>query len=185
MSKKKKLTEDLARIYLAEILLGLEELHKNSIVFRDLKPANVVMDEDGHALLTDFGLSKEGINTNISKSFCGSIAYLPPEMLKRAGHNRTVDYYLFGVLMYELLVGVPPFFSPNRDQLFENILKAPLKIPKHLSEEAKLLIRNLLVKNPEGRLGAKTASAKSNPMYFSLDSTGTQSWKGIFQSFRS
>ena len=84
LHKEKKFTEARARIYICEILLAIQYLHKRDIVFRDLKPDNVVIDTEGHAMLTDFGLSKEGVLDNISaKSFCGSVAYLAPEMLKR------------------------------------------------------------------------------------------------------
>jgi serine/threonine protein kinase len=83
------LSEDHARIYIAEILLSLEALHANGIIFRDLKPENIVIDEDGHAMLTDFGLSKKGSDDlKIHTSFCGTAAYLAPEMLCRCGHNR-------------------------------------------------------------------------------------------------
>lgn len=101
---------------MAEILLALEELHKRDIIFRDLKPENVVIDQDGHVCLTDFGLSKEGVLDNLgAKSFCGSVAYLAPEMLKRTGHGKSVDWYLLGVLLYEMLHGVPAYFTHNRD----------------------------------------------------------------------
>lgn len=91
-------------------------MHKKNIIFRDLKPDNIVIDKDGHALLTDFGLSKEGVTENISgaSSFCGSLAYLAPEMIKREGHGKAVDWYLLGVLIYEMLVGIPPFYAPSR-----------------------------------------------------------------------
>ena len=113
--QEKRFSEERARIYLAEVLLALEDLHSRNIIFRDLKPDNVVIDAEGHALLTDFGLSKTGVEDNKdTRSFCGSVAYLAPEMLKRTGHNRTVDWYLLGVLLYEMLVGVPPYFSNNR-----------------------------------------------------------------------
>jgi len=115
LHKDRRFTEDRARMYLAEIILAMEDLHKRDIIFRDLKPDNIVFDSDGHALLTDFGLAKEGIMTsNQSKSFCGSPAYLAPEMLKRQGHGKSVDWYLLGVLLYEMLVGIPPYYSNNK-----------------------------------------------------------------------
>eukprot|EP01022_Parablepharisma_sp_SALTPOND_P025582 TRINITY_DN59_c0_g7_i1.p1 TRINITY_DN59_c0_g7~~TRINITY_DN59_c0_g7_i1.p1 ORF type:complete len:795 (+),score=65.68 TRINITY_DN59_c0_g7_i1:112-2496(+) len=169
VQKERRLTEDRARIYIAEILLGLEDLHKRDIIFRDLKPDNVVLDEDGHALLTDFGLSKEGVMDNISaKSFCGSVAYLAPEMLRRTGHGKSVDWYLLGVLLYELVVGQPPYFTSNREQLFKNIQTAPLKLPMFLSAEIKNLLIALLNRNPQKRLGAGKLDAdeiKAHPWF--------------------
>ena len=115
LQREKRFSEERAKIYLCEIILALEDLHKRDIIFRDLKPDNVVLDSEGHALLTDFGLSKEGVLDNKgAKSFCGSIAYLAPEMLKRTGHGKSVDWYLLGVLFYEMLVGIPPYFANNK-----------------------------------------------------------------------
>lgn len=115
LRKERRFSEERCRIYLAQIILALEDLHKRDIIFRDLKPDNIVFDADGHALLTDFGLSKEGVMTNAqTKSFCGSPAYLAPEMIKRAGHGKSVDWYLLGVLLYEMLVGIPPYYANNK-----------------------------------------------------------------------
>lgn len=92
-------------------------------------------------MLTDFGLSKQGVTDGeLNNSFCGSPAYLAPEMLLRKGHNRLVDWYLFGVMIYELLVGFPPYFDHEKEILFENIKSGPLKVPKFISEEAKDII---------------------------------------------
>ena len=156
IAQERRFNEDRARLYTAEILLALKDLHQRDIIYRDLKPDNVVLDDTGHALLTDFGLSKEGVLevSKGAKSFCGSIAYLAPEMLRRVGHGKSVDWYLLGVLLYEMLVGTPPYFSGNKDELFNNIISGPLKLPRSISTDAKNLMVSLLNRNPTRRLGA-------------------------------
>ena len=154
--REKYFSEETAKIYASEIILALEKLHQLGIVFRDLKPENVVLDSKGHAMLTDFGLCKEGIWDNTSaKSFCGSVAYLAPEVIMKKGHGMSVDWYLLGVLLYEMLVGIPPYFSNNQDQLFCNILRGKLKMPTRISDSAQDLIVKLLNRNPLKRLGSE------------------------------
>lgn len=135
--------------------MGLEFLHKNDIIFRDLKPENVVLTATGHVKLTDFGLSKQSVDESVgSKSFVGSIAYLAPEILKKQNHYKSLDWYLTGLLLYEMIVGQPPYYKNNRKELFENIMNGPLRIPQSMSLEARDLILNLLNRNPKKRLGA-------------------------------
>lgn len=119
LNRLRKFDEERAKIYLAQILLAIQDLHRQNIIFRDLKPDNIVFDKDGNALLTDFGLAKTGIEGNVgTKSFCGSPAYLAPEILKRQGHGKSVDWYLLGVLLYEMLCGMPPYYSTNKEILY-------------------------------------------------------------------
>lgn len=115
IASKKRLEEEWAKMYAAEVLLALQTLHSKDIIFRDLKTENVVLDSDGHAILTDFGLAKEGIRNNVGgKSFCGTMAYLAPEMLCKRGHGKATDWYLFGIFVYEMLVGTTPYFSNDQ-----------------------------------------------------------------------
>jgi serine/threonine protein kinase len=158
---KRKLSEHEARSYICEVILAIEYLHKNNIIFRDLKPENIVLDRDGHIKLTDFGLSKENVgNLFDNNSFVGSIAYLAPEILKKQPHSKSIDWYLTGVLLYEMLVGIPPYYNNNRKILFENIQSGPLRIPHTMSLEARDLILNLLNRNPKKRLGASEADSE-------------------------
>lgn len=157
---EKRFHEFKSRIYICEIILAIEELHRNDIIYRDLKPDNVVLDDKGHALLTDFGLSKEGVDQDNTKSFCGSYAYLAPEMVKKVGHGKAVDWYLLGVLLYEFLVGIPPYYDNDRDQLFHNIIHESIDLPHQLSSDVRDLLVKLLQKDPEKRLGTHEGAAE-------------------------
>ena len=119
MRTKRRFNEKEGLLYLAQIIVALEFLHKNKIVYRDLKPENVILDKRGHVKLADFGLSREDFGIEaLSKSFVGSIAYLAPEILSKRGHTKSVDWYLCGVIYYNMIVGIPPFYDRNTNQLF-------------------------------------------------------------------
>ena len=151
-----RLTEQQAKFYFAEIVLGIEYLHRNFIIYRDLKPENVLLDLDGHVRLADFGLSKDGITLRTTTaSFCGSPEYMSPEMLQQCGHNLSVDFYSLGALVYEMIIGLPPHYSTNREEMYRRILMDPLIIPSALSAPLRDLLSELLRKNPARRLGSK------------------------------
>merc|ERR1712118_303716 len=130
LSRAGRFSEGRCRFYASEILLAIEYLHRLNIVYRDLKPENVLLDSDGHVKVTDFGLSKEGIMDNVSaKTMCGTPEYLAPEILDKKGHGRAVDWYSLGALMFEMLTGLPPYYSKDKDQLFARIEEATSRIP--------------------------------------------------------
>lgn len=138
ITKHRKFTESIARFYFCEILLGIEQLHQSNIMYRDLKPENILIDLDGHVRITDFGLSKDNFKKrDRAQSFCGSPEYMSPDMLSKEYHTRMVDYYSLGALLFELLTGLPPFYSHNRDEMYHNIVNKELTVfPPHLSKEA-------------------------------------------------
>ena len=149
-----RFNEKQARFYFAEILLALEYLHQENVVYRDLKPENILLNIDGHIRITDFGLSKENITKEgRTFSFCGSPEYMSPEMLKGKGHGRLVDLYSLGALLYEMLTGLPPFYHKNRSKMYYRIMNEHLSIPEYLSKPCKDLLKGLLEKDPQARLG--------------------------------
>ena len=152
----KQFTEDQAKFYFAEILLGLRSLHRKEIAYRDLKPENIVIDVDGHVRLTDFGLSRLDMYEN-SMSFCGSPEYMSPEILLGEGHSKTVDYYCLGALLYEMLVGLPPFYDRDVNKMHNRVLNEQLVLPDFISEDCKSILRGLLAKDPSERLGANSS----------------------------
>jgi serine/threonine protein kinase len=134
---KKKVSEDEARVYISEIILAIEHLHSLGIIYRNLNPDNIMIAEDGHLKIIDFGLSKENANSKYAnKFFLLTYFYQTPEVLMRKPHGKSLDWYLLGALLYELIVGVPPYFNPNSNIMKESILNGPLKIPRSLSKEA-------------------------------------------------
>ena len=181
-----RLTEDQARFYISEILLGLEYLHSLDIIYRDLKPENILLDLDGHVKITDFGLSKQYIaSKNRSYSFCGSPEYMSPEMLQGQGHGRELDFYSLGALLYEMLTGLPPFYDTNKSLMYKNILQSSLTIPVYISKAAKDLLQRLLQKEPVERIGYAGGAheIKAHP-WFSCVSWGKVSRKKTIPPYR-
>lgn len=161
LQKRKQFTEDQTKFYSAQIILAIEHLHKNDIIYRDLKPENVLVDDKGYVRITDFGLSKMGVKGGKdATSVCGTPEYLAPEILFKMGHGKAVDWWTLGAIIYEMLTGLPPFYTTNREELFERIKFGSLKFPATLSPAAKNLLEGLFQKNPEKRLGSGPEGAK-------------------------
>jgi serine/threonine protein kinase len=171
LNNKQIFEESEARFFIAEVILAMNYLHKHDILYRDLKPENILVCEDGHIKMADFGLAKEGVSDkNKAKSFCGSPAYLPPEMLGTRGVGKAADIYQLGAVLYELLVGLPPYYTENIKKLYENIKGANLQIPNYLSPEAKNLLKKLLHKDPKQRLGVKNKDElRKDPFFKDID----------------
>nr|XP_015220139.1 PREDICTED: serine/threonine-protein kinase Sgk2 [Lepisosteus oculatus] len=150
-----------------EVLYGFREqtsaagsavgyFHSLTIIFRDLKPENILLDSQGHVVLTDFGLCKEGIEPEgTTSTFCGTPEYLAPEVLRKQPYDRTVDWWCLGAVLYEMLYGLPPFYSRDVSEMYDHILHKPLHLPPGKSMAACDLLRGLLQKNPQHRMGAK------------------------------
>ncbi|GAB6028091.1 Chromosomal serine/threonine-protein kinase jil-1 [Chamberlinius hualienensis] len=167
--QREKFTEAEVKIYIGEIILALEHLHKLGIIYRDIKLENVLLDADGHIVLTDFGLSKEFLPHETEQrthSFCGTIEYMAPEVVRggSSGHDLAVDWWSIGVLTYELLTGASPFTVEGerntQQEISRRILRSDPPIPDYLSTEVQDFIQRLLVKDPRRRLGGGKGSAE-------------------------
>jgi len=144
--------------YATEIVSALEYLHAQSIVYRDLKPENLLLDRDGHLKITDFGFSKK-LNDR-TWTLCGTPEYLAPEIIQSKGHNKAVDWWALGILVYEMLAGYPPFFDDNPFGIYEKILAGKMEWPRHMDPVAKDLIKKLLVQDRTKRLGNMKSGAE-------------------------
>jgi len=146
--------DEKTRFYIAELILVLNFLHSNKIIYRDIKPENILLDDEGHIKLTDFGLSRL-CSENNEKAFtiCGTIYYIAPEILERKGYDNTVDLWSLGCLMYEMLNG-RPLFNFNTGKVDINEYKKKIILPNNFSDEAKDLITKLLDLDPKKRIGA-------------------------------
>lgn len=174
--KRESFSEVEVKFYIGEITLALEHLHKLGIIYRDIKLENILLDQDGHICLCDFGLSKEFMNKesvseNRTYSFCGTIEYMAPELIQGdCGHNFTVDWWSLGVLTYELLTGASPFTVEGEKnvpaEISKRILKAQPPIPRSFSKHGKDFILRLLNKQPAKRLGANGSDEVKNHPFF-------------------
>lgn len=161
--------------YAAEIICGLQFLHSKGIIYRDLKLDNVLLDSEGHIKIADFGMCKENMEEDLRTStFCGTPDYIAPEILLGQKYNSSVDWWSFGVLLYEMLIGQSPFHGRDEEELFQSIRTDNPVYPRWLTKDSKDILVKLFVREPEERLGVK-GDIRHHGFFNSVD------WKAMEQ----
>eukprot|EP00762_Andalucia_godoyi_P005247 ANDGO_06700.mRNA.1 Protein kinase 2 len=174
LKREGRFAERRAGFYAAEIVLALLYLHSHDVLYRDLKPENVLLGADGHIRLTDFGLAKMDVQEEPegqgrTHSFCGTPEYLAPEVLRHEARGKAMDWWSLGTLMYEMMVGVPPFYDENLQNMYSLILYGELVFPPFLSVHAQSLLRGLLDRDPSKRLGGEDVRNHPFFQYIGID----------------
>ena len=153
LRKAGKFANDHTRFYAAQIVMALQYLHNDSVVYRDLKPENLLLDLIGYLKITDFGFAKKVEDR--TWTLCGTPEYLAPEIIQSKGHGKAVDWWALGILVYEMLAGYPPFYDENPFGIYQKILAGKLEFPRHFETHARDLIRKLLTADRTKRIGAR------------------------------
>jgi serum/glucocorticoid-regulated kinase 2 len=173
---KRRFTEQIVLFYAAQISLAIGYLHEAGIAHRDLKLENILVGEDGYLKIIDYGLAKMLGEDEVTTSFCGTPEYLAPEMANHQGHDKSVDWWAIGVLIYEMLIGVTPFYNKNRNMLLMKIKNSKVIFPDRTqykieySDEIQDLIVKLLNKDRRKRLGQNGVNeVLSHPAFSKID----------------
>jgi len=170
LRKEGRLPNDSARFYSGEIVLAFSYLHSMDIVYRDLKPENLLIDCEGHMKITDFGFAK--VVEERTWTLCGTPEYLAPEIIQSKGHGKPVDWWAVGVLIFEMLAGYPPFYDENPFGIYQKVLAGRIDFPRHFDVKAKDLVKRLLTKEISKRIGCLKGLAediKKHKWYKGLD----------------
>jgi len=146
-----RLDNNHSRLYAAQITLMFEYLHSLNVIYRDLKPENLLISPDGYLKLTDFGFAK--VVEGRTYTLCGTPEYLAPEILLNKGHGKPVDWWTLGIIIYEMLAGIDPFSDEDPMSIYQKILKGKLKFPRNFDKNAKSLVKHILVADLTKRYG--------------------------------
>eukprot|EP01126_Amoeba_proteus_P049992 TRINITY_DN5870_c0_g1_i10.p1 TRINITY_DN5870_c0_g1~~TRINITY_DN5870_c0_g1_i10.p1 ORF type:complete len:461 (-),score=75.71 TRINITY_DN5870_c0_g1_i10:406-1788(-) len=170
LSHEKSFSEPRAKFYAAQIVSGMAYLHSHGIIYRDLKPENILLSSSGNVIMTDFGLSKEGLTAADSRTatFCGTPEYLAPEIIKGDDYTKAIDWWSVGTLIFEMLTGLPPFYTEDEENMYHKIMSAELVIPSFFSPSVENLICQFLKRNPKERL-QDPVKIRSHPWFRDID----------------
>ncbi|EPS34849.1 hypothetical protein PDE_09813 [Penicillium oxalicum 114-2] len=177
LRRSKRFDEETSQFYAAEITMTIEFLHDiHGVAYRDLKPENILIDAEGHIKLVDFGFAKT-VENRETYTLCGTPEYLAPEVIHNSGHGLAVDWWALGILIYEFLVGQPPFWDQNPMRIYEQIVDGYINFPPEMPPAAQNIVSLLCKTNPSERLGhisGGSTRVKSHPFF------GQIAWDDLF-----
>jgi len=177
LREKTLFDEDTARFFAASVVLAFEYMHTMNVIYRDLKPENLLLDSQGYLKITDFGFAKD-IGDGRTWTLCGTPDYLAPEIVAGKGHGKGVDWWTLGIFIYEMLASYPPFYDEDPMKTYAKIMQGTINFPSHFSKEAVSLIKKLLQHKPTKRLGVVNGGAaeiKKHPWFKNFD------WDALIQ----
>lgn len=172
---QKRLSLNSARFYLASIITIFDYLHKKNIIYRDLRPQNILFNKNGYIKLADFGLAKK-MESDVTFTMCGNPEYYSPEMIRKTGYNKSTDYWSLGILLYEMLIGCTPFFDSEPLKIYQKINQGKILFPKKIDKNAKIIIKHFLNMDQHERLGCSKngiADIVEEPFFKDFD------WKAL------